>query len=130
MENASKALIIAGSVLIAILLISLGLIVFNSTSGVTGEATRLGAILEVQTYNSQFNKYFGTAVKGERVRLLCEIIISHNGQNSGNKVKINGLDDATQISAYRSTINTLNTYDVNASAFDGEGKITEITVIP
>ena len=35
MENATKALLIAGSVLIAILLIALGLRIFNSTTDTT-----------------------------------------------------------------------------------------------
>ena len=35
MENASKALIIAGAILISILLISVGILVYNSTKGVT-----------------------------------------------------------------------------------------------
>ena len=42
MENASKALIIAGSVLIAILVISLGLLIFKSTSGTTAQTQDLG----------------------------------------------------------------------------------------
>ena len=36
MENASKALIIAGAILISILLISVGIMVMNSTDEVTG----------------------------------------------------------------------------------------------
>ncbi|HJJ03837.1 MAG TPA: hypothetical protein OIM28_04205 [Clostridiaceae bacterium] len=42
MENASKALIIAGSVLIAILIISLGLFIFKSTEGTTDQTQELG----------------------------------------------------------------------------------------
>ena len=38
MENASKALIIAGAILISILLISLGIIMFNSSKGTTDQA--------------------------------------------------------------------------------------------
>ena len=48
MENASKALIIAGSVLIAILIISLGLFIFKSTEGTTDQTKKLGETLEVQ----------------------------------------------------------------------------------
>ena len=54
MENASKALIIAGSVLIAILIISLGLFIFKSTEGTTDQTQELGKTLEVQQFNSQF----------------------------------------------------------------------------
>ena len=39
MENASKALIIAGAILISILLISLGIVMFNASKGTTGQAT-------------------------------------------------------------------------------------------
>lgn len=38
MENASKALIIAGAILISILLISLGIIMFNASKGTTDQA--------------------------------------------------------------------------------------------
>ena len=38
MENASKALIIAGAILISILLISLGIIMFNASKGTTNQA--------------------------------------------------------------------------------------------
>ena len=46
MENASKALIIAGAILIAILLISLGIIMFNSSSGTTDQAENTSAAME------------------------------------------------------------------------------------
>ena len=52
MENASKALIIAGAILISILLISVGILVFNSTrgftdnAGATDDAMELAAALE------------------------------------------------------------------------------------
>lgn len=38
MENASKALIIAGAVLISILLISAGILIMNKSKDVTGQA--------------------------------------------------------------------------------------------
>ena len=46
MENASKALIIAGSVLIAILLISLGIIMFNASKGTTDQASGTANAME------------------------------------------------------------------------------------
>ncbi len=125
MENASKALIIAGSVLIAILLISLGLLIFKSTSGTTDQTQKLGETLEIQQFNSQFLKYCGDSVKGSQVRTLCEVIIAHNA-NSKNQVKIAGNDDADAISNYRNTIKTNSTYEVAASYENG--LITAISV--
>lgn len=42
MENATKALLIAAAVLIAILLIAFGMKIFSSTSNVSGQASSTG----------------------------------------------------------------------------------------
>lgn len=46
MENASKALIIAGAILISILLISLGIIMFNSSKGTSEQAKNTASAME------------------------------------------------------------------------------------
>ena len=48
MENVSKALIIAGAILLAILLITLGIFIFNSTKGVNEEASVVGELIELK----------------------------------------------------------------------------------
>jgi len=128
MENASKALIIAGSVLIAILVISLGLIIFKSTSGTTDQTQDLGKTLEVQQFNSQFLKYCGDSVKGSQVRTLCEVIIAHNA-NSDNKVTINDSNrTASQISDIRNKIKTNQNYAVKQDVNDSTGLIYNINI--
>lgn len=127
MENASKALIIAGSVLIAILVISLGLLIFKSTSGTTDQTQELGKTLEVQQFNSQFLKYCGDSVKGSQVRTLCEVIIAHNA-NSDNKVTINDSNStASQISDIRNKIKTNQNYAVKQEVNDS-GLIYNINI--
>ena len=49
MENATKALLIAAAVLIAILLIAFGMRIFNSTSDVSGQAQDTGKQISNQT---------------------------------------------------------------------------------
>ena len=129
MENASKALIIAGSVLIAILLISLVLFILKSTSGTTDQTQKLGETLEVQQFNSQFLKYCGTSVKGSQVRTLCEVIIAHNA-NSSTKVGINSEENttATAISQYRNGISTNKSYKVDPTIDEKTGLIKYISV--
>ena len=57
MENASKALIIAGAILISILLVSLGIIMFKNSKGVTDQAENTANLLnssatkQVETIN-------------------------------------------------------------------------------
>lgn len=48
MENATKALLIAAAVLIVILLIALGMRIFNSTSDVSGQASQVGEKIETE----------------------------------------------------------------------------------
>ena len=57
METPSKALIIAGAVLISILLISLGIMIYNQAKQVT-DNTNLDEV-SVTTYNEKFNQYLG-----------------------------------------------------------------------
>ena len=61
MENASKALIIAGAILLSILLISLGIAIFSQAQTVIDGSGMSDA--EVQAFNSKFEKYQG-AKKG------------------------------------------------------------------
>ena len=49
MENASKALIIAGAILMSILLISVGILVFNSSKGIADDASQAGETVSLKT---------------------------------------------------------------------------------
>jgi len=74
MENASKALIIAGAVLVSILIISLGVLIFNSASSNTGGYTDE----EIKSYNAKFEKYESTAARGTTVKQLIKDVYQHN----------------------------------------------------
>ena len=73
MENASKALIIAGSILIAILIISLGIMVFNNMSNsVKNEATLDKQAREA--FNSKISPYIGKNISGSQVNTLVQLV--------------------------------------------------------
>ena len=55
MENASKALIIAGAILLSILLISLGIMIFNTAQDTTKNSGMNQA--QVASFNNKFTKY-------------------------------------------------------------------------
>ena len=76
MENASKALIIAGAILLAIVIISLGLIVINNVRETT-DTTNLTE-QEIQSFNAKFIPYEGNNVSGSRVNTLIQQVISTN----------------------------------------------------
>ena len=68
MENASKALIIAGAILVSILIIGLGMYLYTTASGVF-DSNQLKE-QQARTYNDQFEKYFGSKVTGSNVSTL------------------------------------------------------------
>lgn len=76
MENASKALIIVGAVLIAILLIGFGVMIMNnSTSQVDTSVLNSQA---AQAHNNQFTNYTGDKITYQQVKTLMNNIISNN----------------------------------------------------
>ena len=79
MENASKALIIAGAILLSILIIGLGMAIYQQASGAIGNANMDQQ--KIQAYNSEFASYEGTK-SGTQVRALLDIIRSHNLANT------------------------------------------------
>ena len=89
MENATKALLIAGSILIAILLIAIGMRVFSSTSGTTDSVESTMSSTEIATFNNKFTQYVGTRNKAQ-VMALLNVAISNNATIPAHKVTING----------------------------------------
>ena len=59
MENASKALIIAGAILISILLISVGIIVINAINDPVSQAGSSAESQAIQIFNAKFDAYVG-----------------------------------------------------------------------
>lgn len=79
MENASKALIIAGAILLSILIIALGIYVFNMAKGATN-TDQLDSV-EKQTFNSSFTQYEGKTL-GASVSELINAVITNTSKNS------------------------------------------------
>lgn len=76
MENASKALIIAGAILISIIIIGLGVYFVNMASSV-GKKVDLTS-QEAQAQNEQFLAYRGARQSATQVRSLMNIITTNN----------------------------------------------------
>ena len=86
MENASKALIIAGAILIAILIISFGVIILGQGSDVINNANMSEA--EMSAFNGKFTAYEGSKVKGSNVRQLLRTVLQSNLSNEDNAKKV------------------------------------------
>ena len=82
MENASKALVIAGTVLISILVISVGILVFNQMSDYQKSRSDLVKDKQVAKFNEGFTQYINDDIKG------IDIITVANKVNDYNNKKI------------------------------------------
>ena len=136
MENASKALIIAGAILLAILLISLGIMIFTQAQDTVSNSGMSEA--EAQSFNSKFTKYEGD-IKGTMVKSLVQEVLSNNGNenNAERKIKMKGTDiGCTDYSETPTTSGIKNNktytvkmeYATTGGTSTSSGRIYQITV--
>ena len=78
MENASKALIMAGTMLIGVLLLSLMAYLFSQGSNFNKEYNKTMSDREIQAFNAQFEKYLDKNMTGDDVVSLLKLAIDHN----------------------------------------------------
>ena len=82
MENASKALIIAGAILLSIVLITLGVVIIGRGQETVDQANIDDQV--VSTWNQKWTKYEGDSVSGTTVNTLINEVISSNKVVTGN----------------------------------------------
>lgn len=123
MENASKALLIAGAILIVILLIAVGMMVYNGAQGSINKAIGQMSTTERDIHNKNFEPYIGNNVSGTNVRALYTRVIANNSGSDGEnlEVSINEDPDEGNLSTAMSNISTSArvTYTVTADYTDG-----------
>ena len=117
MENASKALIIAGAILVSILIIGLGMTLYNNAAG-TLERANIDETA-VRQYNAGFTEYEGqTNVKGANIKALYRDVMTHNrsvGDDTSLLIVIENVNDDLEASD-NFQITTETTAAVNANA--------------
>lgn len=114
MENATKALLIAAAILIAIVLISLGVYVLSQGTSMVKEADM--SEVEITAFNNKFEAYFGTKVSGSKVKQLKNTVDQHN-RTSEQQIAITGVDN----------ISTGEIYTVQGT-YSNSGLLNTITV--
>ena len=131
MENASKALIIAGAILLSILIIGLGMMIFNQAKdAISGTGMDQQ---KVATYNAEFTDYEGTNVNGTRVRSLCDVVRNHNtivaAEDESLLIGINGKNDTASINASKTSFKAGKTYTITCEYDSKTGYVNNITVV-
>lgn len=136
MENASKALIMAGAVLIAIIIVSLGIIVFRNMSGSVQNNSNLDQEARAQ-FNSKLTNYIGKNISGSQVNALIQVAraINQKAKNENDtmkRIEITSSSNGTLLSKDNNTTKTVQTgtyYEVNGT-YDDYGLLTSITIKP
>ena len=133
MENASKALIIAGAILISILLISVGILVMNSASGVQDEMASQMDATQKQSFNAQFSNYSGTNKTASDVRALYNTVNSSNATHDDSTRVVFTINGAEPDATAMANLSTRTRYTIVVTidnAVGGTGLVNNINVIP
>lgn len=102
MENASKALILAASVLIAILIIAMGVTIFNKAQN-SADTSSLDQT-EINMFNQKFERYNNTQL-GSQVKSLISFAISNASTNKDDPVKLPTVVFTPEVVAHGTTVN-------------------------
>lgn len=136
MENASKALIMAGAILIAILIISLGILIFNNFGNTAKQAANMDE-QEIAAFNSKITPYLGDSIAGSQVNALLQYCLSVNmsATSSGEEYKqitITAGDGSTILKGDSTSYERVETsgkyYKVEGTPNSESGLITEIQI--
>ena len=124
MENASKALLIAGAVLIVILLIGVGMMVFNGSKENVDSAMDTVSAQQIQVFNGQFAAYEGSQ-KASNIRALVQAVKASNGKSTHDINVYSGSTGTTELDT--SALSSSDTKTVKFE-YDTNGYINVIRV--
>ena len=127
MENASKAILIAGSILIAILLITLGIRVFNAAADPSDSVESTMTAAQKALFNSKFTAYTGTRKTLAQVKALADVVIAHNATDKDHQVTFCGKSSAVDISNAAASF-PVGSYTISISGYDSDGLVKAISI--
>ena len=141
MENASKALIIAGAILLAILIIGLGIFIYRQAANTVSD-TGMDQ-LAIQQFNAQFTQYDSKTVSGGSARALYDTVVNNNNTDTekrfvslnlvaktadGTKNIVLADTDASKVDGSKSDIKTSAKYKVKIEPDTKKGLTNKKTI--
>ena len=90
MENASKALVIAGAILICIMIVAVGMYVYKNSGASIEDSMSSISTQEIETFNAKYTMYEGEQT-GSNVKSLVGILISNAKTNVDENARIPGI---------------------------------------
>lgn len=90
MENVSKALIIAGTILVIILIVAAGMFITTSSQGTVSDSMASMSTQEIDAFNLRFTMYEGEQT-GTNIKTLVGTLITNSNTYKDEVTKIPGL---------------------------------------
>lgn len=92
MENASKALLIAGAILLSLMILAVGIILYNNFSDTTKKYSDNLSATELAKFNAKFEVFRGrTDITAQEIASLINIVVEYKNKTPMNvEVSVNG----------------------------------------
>lgn len=133
MENATKALLIAAAVLIAILIISLGVVIYQKASESMSNMDMTE--YQITQFNDKFKKYEGTSKNGSEVNAMLDTVFNHNNAQDDTSTCVKVVIGSNTVIEASNTLASSpdkvvigNKYGIKCTYNTKTGLISEITV--
>ena len=125
MENASKALLIAGAVLIVILIIGVGMAIYQGSTGTINKATSKMSAQEIEMANQDYAPYIGNSIPGTKVKSLINEINANRVSDDSFSMTWNGTDISKNLVV--TNVVASHKYTINITDTDNDGLYDAIT---
>ena len=124
MENASKALLMAGGILIGVLILALMVTLFISARDLFNNYEETKETEAIQQFNVNFTQYLGRDLTIHEVVTICNFAKKHNVDITGEKTS----EDIKDIVAlYTNQVGSIHKYTLTINSYSTEGYVNAIS---
>lgn len=128
MENASKALLMAGGILVGVLILALMVTLFLSSRELSTGYEQTKQSEAVQQFNVNFTKYLGQNLTIHQVVTICNFAYD----NTTHKVSVNNISDKKSnpytVDKIKDNLDKKYKLTIPNDAYDENGYITKIQI--
>lgn len=132
MENASKALLIAGGVLIALIIITMFIMMFSRISNIQKEQEEQTKIEQLTAFNEEFEAYNKKVMYGVDVITLINKVAENNKKYSANTdYQITIILNGVQMTSSSSLIGDKEKYLFKCTkiSYNDLGRVSKIEIV-
>ena len=126
MENASKALIMAGGVLIAIIIVSVIVLAFQRSGNVSADYSKSISREEISTFNANFTKYLDHEFTIHQVVTIYNFDKNNNTKQVDCDTTYNATNIIEELKQEK-TSNQETIYEIKIISYDSEGFVKKIS---